>query len=49
MSDTVTLCDVCGKAAKNTCKMCGRRLCSNHYDRSLGLCHSCKAGRRIGV
>jgi hypothetical protein len=44
---TTMLCDVCGKIATNTCKLCGKRVCDAHYDSKLGLCTACKAGRRL--
>ena len=48
MSDIVILCDVCGTGlAKHTCKLCGRRACEKHYDEKLGVCTSCKGGKRF--
>ncbi len=47
MSDVAGLCDICGKLARHTCKLCGKRVCSTHYDSKSGLCTSCKSGRHI--
>ncbi len=44
MSDIAKLCYVCGKIAKNTCKMCGKPVCGNHYNAEMGSCPS-HAGR----
>ncbi len=46
MSGMVGLCNVCGKMAKHTCKLCGKSVCDKHYDEKLGLCTSCKGGRK---
>ncbi|MFI5412263.1 MAG: hypothetical protein ACHQX1_00010 [Candidatus Micrarchaeales archaeon] len=46
MSDISTLCDICGKIAKHTCKLCGKRVCDAHYDEKNKICTSCKKGMR---
>ncbi len=40
-------CSICGMPAGNTCSVCGKRACNRHYDRRLGTCTSCKAGKRM--
>jgi len=46
MSSIAMLCDVCGtKLAKHACKLCGKRVCDEHYDSKAGICTSCKHGR----
>lgn len=47
--DVVGLCSVCGKPAKNSCKMCGRIFCDDHFDKKLGICNSCKRGRTLST
>ena len=47
MGGVVGLCDICGGIARHTCRLCGKRVCGDHYDKGLGLCTSCKGGRRI--
>ncbi|MFP3215041.1 MAG: hypothetical protein RXR32_00610 [Candidatus Micrarchaeota archaeon] len=42
-----TLCYICGKPAKHVCKLCGRHVCEEHYDKETGLCINCKLGKRI--
>jgi hypothetical protein len=46
MSEMVGLCDLCGKVARHTCKLCGKKACDKHYDQKLGICTSCKGGRK---
>ncbi|MEM3227890.1 MAG: hypothetical protein QXR58_02100 [Candidatus Micrarchaeaceae archaeon] len=41
------LCSICGKPARNTCSMCGRVVCDDHFDKKLGICTSCKKGRMM--
>lgn len=43
----VTLCDYCNKIATNTCTLCGKRVCEDHYDPATGLCPAHKFGRKI--
>ena len=38
MAEHVKLCHICGKIAKNTCRMCGKPVCSEHYDAATGSC-----------
>ncbi len=45
---TMGLCHICGRPATNTCQMCGKQVCDKHYDSKLGMCLSCKMGRRAG-
>jgi hypothetical protein len=40
MMETRTLCYICGKVASNTCKLCGKHICPEHYDSATGLCTS---------
>lgn len=47
MTNTGSLCRICGKIAMNTCSMCGKAVCDKHYDAKSGLCDICKSGRRI--
>ena len=42
------LCSVCGKAAENTCRMCGRPVCRSDFEEKSGMCNSCRRGRSIG-
>ncbi len=36
------LCEICGeKEATHTCRLCGRRVCDEHYDPATGLCTIC--------
>lgn len=44
MSDVVALCDICGKIARHSCSLCGKRVCDMHYDSALHICTSCKTG-----
>lgn len=38
------LCEICeAKPVLDGCEMCGRLVCSNHYDRASGLCSDCLA------
>ncbi|HLC98654.1 MAG TPA: hypothetical protein VJC00_01475 [Candidatus Nanoarchaeia archaeon] len=38
-----TLCMVCErKPGVYTCSMCGRVVCSEHYDASTGMCTACR-------
>ncbi|MCL5786916.1 MAG: hypothetical protein M1520_01795 [Candidatus Marsarchaeota archaeon] len=45
--DKYTLCHVCGKPASHVCKLCGRHVCSVHFDEKMGVCTTCSHGRRI--
>ncbi|MEF8775755.1 MAG: hypothetical protein V5A43_04530 [Haloarculaceae archaeon] len=37
-------CEVCGAAdVRHTCDRCGRLVCADHYDDSLGFCVECAA------
>jgi hypothetical protein len=45
--EVTVLCDICGKRlAKHTCRLCGRRVCNEDFDEKLGICKSCKLGRK---
>ncbi|QRF73599.1 hypothetical protein Micr_00113 [Candidatus Micrarchaeum sp.] len=45
--EVTMLCDICGKRlASHTCRLCGRRVCSDDFDGKLGICKSCKLGRK---
>jgi len=35
------ICEICGKPAVARCRLCGREVCEEHYDRSTGLCTIC--------
>jgi len=44
--DLMGLCSICGRpGAMFTCVLCGRLVCSNCYDKSHGICCSCKMGK----
>lgn len=46
--ELVGMCHVCGvKPGTNTCRICGKLACSEHFDSRLGICVSCKRGRTI--
>ncbi|MEM3289914.1 MAG: hypothetical protein QW046_00080 [Candidatus Micrarchaeaceae archaeon] len=48
MGDIAVLCDICHlKQAKHVCKLCGRRVCDEHFDSRLGICTACKVGRQV--
>lgn len=39
MAEIKVLCDICQrKAAVQSCKLCGRRVCADHYDAKSGMC-----------
>ncbi|MCX6707603.1 MAG: hypothetical protein NT001_05700 [Candidatus Woesearchaeota archaeon] len=45
--ERVVLCMMCGsKPAADSCSMCGRVVCKEHFDASTGLCTSCSSGRK---
>lgn len=44
----VTLCDYCNNIAVNTCSLCGKRVCEEHYDSATGLCTAHKFGKKEG-
>ncbi|HHF55987.1 MAG TPA: orotate phosphoribosyltransferase [Thermoplasmatales archaeon] len=36
------LCSICGKAGKMfSCRLCGKNVCSEHYDFASGMCITC--------
>ncbi len=42
------LCDICGKAdVVYTCPMCGKRVCTEHFNDVKGVCNVCLQGRFI--
>lgn len=46
MGEIAVLCDICQtKIAKHVCVLCGRRVCSEHFDAKAGLCTICRKGR----
>ena len=48
MSDVKTLCQICGtRLATKTCPLCGRSVCDVDFDKKVGICNSCKRGRRV--
>ncbi len=48
MAEIMTLCYICGRPAKRVCKLCGKHVCGEHFDAKLGVCTSCKKGRKLG-
>ncbi|MEA1925038.1 MAG: hypothetical protein U9M95_04135 [Candidatus Altiarchaeota archaeon] len=41
------LCDICGRVdIIRTCPLCGRRVCSEHFNKEKGICIQCLRGRR---
>ncbi len=37
------LCEICGEVeAKYTCRLCGRRVCSKHFNSNRGICSVCE-------
>ena len=47
---TVGMCMICGKPAKHTCAICGRLVCDEHFNFSVGMCTVCapKTKRAVG-
>ena len=46
MGEVAVLCDICQKRiAKFVCALCGRRVCSEHFDAKAGVCASCSKSR----
>ncbi|MEE9474459.1 MAG: hypothetical protein V3V36_02180 [Candidatus Hydrothermarchaeaceae archaeon] len=42
------ICSVCGKVVSvQTCRLCGRQVCPEHFDASRGMCISCKMGKSL--
>lgn len=39
--ETVGLCMICGKPAQNTCSLCGRLVCQDHYYPQAKVCSYC--------
>jgi len=40
--EMVGLCAICGRpGAMHTCRICGRNVCSEHFDIGYGVCSSC--------
>ena len=45
--ERVALCMICGtRPAADSCSMCGRVVCREHFDPLTGLCTACSAGRK---
>ena len=48
-------CELCGKPGVAKCRMCGRTVCSEHYDEKSRLCKVCSmslcevCGRRVAI
>jgi len=41
------VCNICGTAAKlYSCMLCGRMVCSEHFDARKGVCVVCLRGRK---
>lgn len=47
MAELYGLCDICGKIAKHKCKLCGKRVCDEHYDAKSGTCTTHSRGRSV--
>jgi len=47
MSDKVGLCRVCGRIGKHTCRLCGKFVCDDDYDKDMRICVICKKGGMI--
>ncbi len=45
MMEMKGLCHICGKVASESCRMCGKMVCSDHVN-SRQVCRTCAAGRR---
>jgi hypothetical protein len=44
--DLMGLCSICGKPGiMFTCMLCGRQVCSDHFDKNQGICTICKTGK----
>ena len=41
-----TLCDYCNKLAANTCTLCGKRVCEDHFDAATGMCTGHNLGKK---
>lgn len=46
MSDVSMLCYICGNPAKHVCRLCGKFVCSDHFDAQAGLCSTDKGRGR---
>ena len=44
--EVLGLCAYCSKPARHTCVMCGRAVCSEHYDMYTHLCPHCARKHR---
>jgi hypothetical protein len=48
-------CEICGRRAVARCKICGRLVCEEHYDKKRGICVICAqslceiCGKRLAV
>ena len=47
MNEMKKLCVVCGKIAEHACRLCGKIVCNDHYDKKSGLCLDHAKGRRL--
>jgi len=47
MANRAGLCRICGRIGKYTCKLCGKLVCSDDYDRDMQICVICKKGRTV--
>jgi len=44
--DLMGLCSICGKpGAMYTCNLCGRVVCSQHFNSIHGVCTHCMSGK----
>ena len=45
--DLMGLCSICSKpGAMNTCKLCGKIVCNDHYNSLHGVCSACMSGKQ---
>jgi len=44
------LCDICGRVdILQTCPLCGRRVCSEHFNEVKGVCTQCLRGMKYEI
>ncbi|MDD1772702.1 MAG: hypothetical protein LUQ09_07245 [Methanomassiliicoccales archaeon] len=44
--EVLGLCSVCSRPASHSCVMCGKALCSRHYDHESRMCQQCSPNPR---
>ncbi len=47
MEEKAGLCRICGRAGRHTCRLCGKLVCDNDYDKSAKMCVICKMGKMV--